>query len=46
MREVLRNGHDIVMKTAQGDRKRKERAFFGTTTTAIMRKAPLSRVDC
>jgi nucleotide-binding universal stress UspA family protein len=39
-REVKRNSHDIVIKTAQGDRKRKERAFFGTTGTALMRECP------
>lgn len=40
LREVLCNRHDIVMKTAQGDRKRKEKGLFGTTTMALMRKAP------
>lgn len=40
IREVLRSGHDVVMKTAQGDRKHKEQAFFGTTAIALMRKCP------
>ena len=39
IREVLRNGHDLVMTTAQGGSNLKER-FFGSTTMHLMRKCP------
>ena len=39
IREVLRHGHDLVMTTAQGRSKLKER-FFGSTTMHLMRKCP------
>jgi nucleotide-binding universal stress UspA family protein len=39
IREVLRNGHDLVMATAQGRSNLKER-FFGSTTMHLMRKCP------
>jgi nucleotide-binding universal stress UspA family protein len=36
-REVLRAGHDLVIKTAQGNRENKEMAFFSTATIRLMR---------
>ena len=39
-REVLRSGHDVVIRTAQGHRENKEKAFFGTTAIRLMRKCP------
>ncbi|MEJ2246701.1 MAG: universal stress protein [Acidobacteriota bacterium] len=39
-REVIQNGHDIVIKTAQGSIKHKEEGFFSTTAIRLMRICP------
>ena len=39
IREVLRNKHDLVMKTARGESRLKE-VIFGSTTMHLMRKCP------
>jgi nucleotide-binding universal stress UspA family protein len=39
IREVLQNGHDLVMKTARG-RDVQRKALFGTTASHLLRKCP------
>ena len=39
-REVIRTGHNLLVKTAQGNGNQKERAFFGTTAIHLMRQCP------
>ena len=46
-KEVMRNGHDLVIKTAEGQGRGKEHAYFGTTAIRLMRKCscPIWVVD-
>ncbi|MEJ2108727.1 MAG: universal stress protein [Acidobacteriota bacterium] len=39
-REVMHNGYDIVVKTAQGAANHKEQGFFSTTAIQLMRVCP------
>lgn len=39
IREVLQDGHDLVIKRAKGHRSRRS-GFFGTTATRLFRKCP------
>ena len=39
-REVLRGGHDLVIKTAQGNGGRKESSLFGAVAIRLMRVCP------